>query len=75
MATGTACALIMAPMMSAAQASTKVGVTPAVIPQALIGDTPEELQVISVGDRVDQDVTIETGPAGARKCFLSTAQA
>lgn len=64
MATGTACALIMAPMMSAAQASTKVGVTSAVIPQALIGDTPEELQVISVGDRVDQDVTIETGPGG-----------
>lgn len=64
LASGTACALIMAPMLSAAQASTKVGVTSAVIPQALIGDTPDEFQVISVGDRVDQDVTIETGPGG-----------
>ena len=57
-------ALIMGPFMSAAQARAKVGVASAVIPQARLGDNVGELKIISVGDRVDQDVIIETGTRG-----------
>ncbi|MGC6535534.1 MAG: FecR family protein [Parvibaculales bacterium] len=60
----TAAALCLAPMLSQADAATKVGVTSAVIPQAMIGDTPGELKTVMVGDQVDQDVLIETGTRG-----------
>ena len=62
--TATAMALIMGPFMNAAQARAKVGVASAVIPQARLGDNVGELEIISVGDRVDQDVVIETGTRG-----------
>lgn len=62
--TATAMALIIGPFMSAAQARAKVGVASAVIPQARLGDELGELEIISVGDRVDQDVIIETGKRG-----------
>lgn len=60
----TAAALCLAPMLSTASAATKVGVTSAVIPQAMIGDAPGELKTVMVGDQVDQDVLIETGKRG-----------
>ena len=60
----TALALVIGPLAGPAAARAKVGVTSAVIPEALMGGTPEELKIISVGDRVDQDVVVETGKRG-----------
>lgn len=60
----SALALCMAPMVGPAAARAKVGVASAVIPQARLGDTLNDLEVIAVGDRVDQDVLIETGKRG-----------
>ena len=60
----TAMALVIGPLAGPAAARAKVGVTSAVIPEALMGGTPEELKIISVGDRVDQDVVVETGKRG-----------
>ena len=57
-------ALCFAPLIESAQARAKVGVASAVIPQARLGETPQELEIIAVGDRVDQDVLIETGVRG-----------
>jgi len=47
-----------------ALAVTKVGVASAVIPQASIGDTMEDLKIVAVGDAIDQDVIVQTGPRG-----------
>lgn len=60
----SAVALCFAPLVQPAAARAKVGVASAVIPQARLGDTAQELEIIAVGDRVDQDVLIETGKRG-----------
>ena len=65
---GLAClmsvALTLGPVTQASASRAKVGVASAVIPQAKLGESLQELEVISVGDRVDQDVLIETGKRG-----------
>ncbi len=58
--TSTALSLSLTPALAA----TKVGVASAVIPQASIGDTLEELKIVAVGDEIDQDVIVQTGPRG-----------
>ena len=60
----SAVALCFAPLVQPAAARAKVGVASAVIPQARLGDAAQELEIIAVGDRVDQDVLIETGKRG-----------
>ena len=57
-------ALVQAPFIGTAQARIKVGVTAAVIPQAVMGDTQEAMKTITVGENVDEDVLIETGRRG-----------
>lgn len=61
-------ALVQAPMAAMlatkAEARVKVGVTSAVIPEAVMGDKPGELKTVTVGAKVDQDVVIETGARG-----------
>lgn len=58
--TSTALSLCLTPALAA----TKVGVASAVIPQASIGDTMEALKIVAVGDAIDQDVIVQTGPRG-----------
>lgn len=63
-----ALALMQAPfatmLATKAEARVKVGVTSAVIPEAVMGDKPGELKTITVGAKVDEDVVIETGARG-----------
>lgn len=63
-----ALALMQAPfatmLATKAEARVKVGVTSAVIPDAVMGDKPGELKTVTVGAKVDQDVVIETGARG-----------
>lgn len=56
----TALSLCVTPALAA----TKVGVASAVIPQASIGDTLEDLKIVAVGDEIEQDVIVQTGPRG-----------
>ncbi len=58
--TSTALSLSLTPVLAA----TQVGVASAVIPQASIGATLEELKIVAVGDEIDQDVIVQTGPRG-----------